>query len=277
MHVNESSIISENCGKAERRQAVLFSGDLNCRKNVKEFTNETSDRYLQELNLFCCWQLSTLYTCNTFSTYRAPVAGQPEAAPFVPCCSCSLYWTRDAFLKFSLVSHITWWSWQQVSLLLYWTFQLKLIQKWQGSNSSHLARFTGMSLSDLCLCKSVCFIIIRERYEPRVCQCRASERGTVWCDMPTYLVTGLNPRTIPHLSLNKFRASLGYRGLVLGLNVSCFCRSLGTSIGANSTKPAEVADILRHRKLRAVLAHLRPGLFLWLQLVVVVCVCVWWF
>ena len=31
---------------------------------------------------------------------------------------------------------------------------------------------------------------------------------------------GLNPRTVPQLSLNKFRAPLGYRGLVLGLNVS---------------------------------------------------------
>ena len=31
---------------------------------------------------------------------------------------------------------------------------------------------------------------------------------------------GFNPRTVPQLSLNKFRAPLGYRGLVLGLNVS---------------------------------------------------------
>ena len=37
-----------------------------------------------------------------FSTVSgAPVAGQPEAAPFGPCCSCSFYWPRDAFLKFS--------------------------------------------------------------------------------------------------------------------------------------------------------------------------------
>ena len=51
---------------------------------------------------------------------------------------------------------------------------------------------------------------------------------------------GLNPRTIPQLSLNKFRAPLGYRGLVLGLNVSCFFRSLGTSNGARAeqTRPS---------------------------------------
>ena len=36
-----------------------------------------------------------------FQQYRVPVAGQPEAAPFGPCFSCSFYWTRDAFLKFS--------------------------------------------------------------------------------------------------------------------------------------------------------------------------------
>ena len=34
----------------------------------KEFTNKTSDRYWRELNLLCCWQLSTVYTCNNFFT-----------------------------------------------------------------------------------------------------------------------------------------------------------------------------------------------------------------
>ena len=33
----------------------------------------------------------------------APVAGQPEAATFGPCCSCSFYWTRDAFLSSVMV------------------------------------------------------------------------------------------------------------------------------------------------------------------------------
>ena len=36
-----------------------------------------------------------------FPQYRAPVAGQPEPPPFGPCCSCSFFWTRDAFHKFS--------------------------------------------------------------------------------------------------------------------------------------------------------------------------------
>ena len=42
------------------------------------------------------------------------------------------------------------------------------------------------------------------------------------------------------MSLNKFRAPLGYRGLVLGLNVSCSFRSLGTSNGARAeqTRPS---------------------------------------
>ena len=45
---------------------------------------------------------------------------------------------------------------------------------------------------------------------------------------------GLNPRTVPHPSLNKFRAPLGYRGLMLELNVSYFFRSLGASNGARA-------------------------------------------
>ena len=57
---------------------------------------------------------------------------------------------------------------------------------------------------------------------------------------------GLNSKTVPQLSLNKFRAPLGYRGLVLGLNVSNFFRSLGISNGARAeqTRPTEVADII---------------------------------
>ena len=62
---------------------------------------------------------------------------------------------------------------------------------------------------------------------------------------------GLNPRTVPHLSLNKFRAPLGYRGLVLGLNVSYFFRSLGNFNGARAdqTRPTEVADIITSQKI----------------------------
>ena len=63
---------------------------------------------------------------------------------------------------------------------------------------------------------------------------------------------GLNPRTVPQLSLIKFRAPLGYRAvLVLGLNVYYFFRSLGTSNGARAeqTQPTEVADIITLQKI----------------------------
>ena len=62
---------------------------------------------------------------------------------------------------------------------------------------------------------------------------------------------GVNPRIIPQLSLIKFRAPLGYRGLVLGLNVPYFFRSLGTCNGARAeqTRPMEVPDIITSQKL----------------------------
>ena len=61
---------------------------------------------------------------------------------------------------------------------------------------------------------------------------------------------GLNPRSL-NKSLNKIRAPQGYRGLVLGLNVSYFFRSLGTSNGADAeqTRPTEVADIITSQKI----------------------------
>ena len=62
---------------------------------------------------------------------------------------------------------------------------------------------------------------------------------------------GLNTRTVPQLSLNKFRAPLGYCSLVLGLNVSKFFRSLDISSGAHAeqTRPTEVADIITSQKI----------------------------
>ena len=78
----------------------------------------------------------------------------------------------------------------------------------------------------------------------------------------------LNPRTVPHRSLNKFRAPLGNHGLVLGLNVSCFFRSLGTSNGtrAEQTRPSRNRrhNCVTKNQLRAVLqsnvlGHLRPA------------------
>ena len=83
-----------------------------------------------------------------------------------------------------------------------------------------------LSLRFMSLCKSVCFIRGRGQRPPRVCvasygQCDAT------CVCVSACFRGLNPMTVPQMSLSKFRASLGYRGLVLGLNVSNFFRAFG--------------------------------------------------
>ena len=113
-----------------------------------------------------------------------------------------------------------------------------------------LARFTGMflSLRFMSLCKSVCFTR-RRGQRPHVFV--ASYAGSVWRDMLVSVCSsscfcGLNPMTVTQLSLNKFRAPLGYRGLVLGLNVSNFFCSLGILnwARAEQTRPMEVADII---------------------------------
>ena len=71
MHVTESQWISENC-KDRKRQAILFSDAITLTLTVEKLKSvhkrNSSDRCLQDLNLLCCWQLSTLYTCNNFST-----------------------------------------------------------------------------------------------------------------------------------------------------------------------------------------------------------------
>ena len=64
--------LSENRMQSRRekdKQFYWFSGAITLTLTVrwKEFTNETSDRCLQELNLLCCWQLSTWYICNNLS------------------------------------------------------------------------------------------------------------------------------------------------------------------------------------------------------------------
>ena len=49
-----------------------------------------------------CWQLSAS-PVTIVPQCRAPVAGQPDPVTAVipPCCSCSFFWTRDAYHKFS--------------------------------------------------------------------------------------------------------------------------------------------------------------------------------
>ena len=97
-----------------------------------------------------------------------------------------------------------------------------------------LGRFTGMFLSDLCLCAKA-YVSYADGANGRVCLCRASKAGqcdatcVCLCTCLRVFVSGIIPRTVPHLGLNKFRAPLGYRGgLVLGLNVSYFFGSLAT-------------------------------------------------
>ena len=62
---------------------------------------------------------------------------------------------------------------------------------------------------------------------------------------------GLNHRTVPQLSLNKFRAPHGHRGLVLGLNVSMsfVLWVLRMEHVAEQTRPTEVADIITAQKI----------------------------
>ena len=150
------------------------------------------------------------------------MAGQPEAAPrFGPCCSCTVKLNTWCLFS-SLVSHTPWWGWQQVSSWFRLNI-LKLIQKWQGSSSSFGEIYRYIFVRLMSLCKSVCFIRGRDE-RPCVCVERARQGQCDATNVPVCLSAcfcGLvNPRTVPQLSLIKFRAPLGYRGLVLGLNVS---------------------------------------------------------
>ena len=115
-----------------------------------------------------------------FPQYRAPVAGQPEAALFGPCCSCSFFWTRDAFPK--LVTE-TWWPGLTGVSLWFRLNILKLIQKWQGSSSSFGEIYRYVFVRFMSLCKSVsCFI--RGRGEPRVFVSSELGRVSVTRHMP---------------------------------------------------------------------------------------------
>ena len=117
-----------------------------------------------------------------------------------------------------------------------------------------------LSLRFMSLCKSVCFIRGRGQRPPRVCvasygQCDAT------CVCVSACFRGLNPMTVPQMSLSKFRASLGYRGLVLGLNVSNFFRAFGyfqwSTCKLHQRRTWKLPTYLRHKKLRAaVLARL---------------------
>ena len=90
------------------------------------------------------------------------------------------------------------------------------------------------------------------------------EASSMWRDMrmPVRLSAcfcGLNPRTVPQLSLNKFRPFLGYRGLVLGLNVSYSFRSLGTFNGARVDQ-IRPSGSRRHNYVTKNCGHCWPNL-----------------
>ena len=112
MLLNKSSTISENC-KERKRHAVLFSGartlTLNCRK-TEDFTNETSDRCLQELNRLCCWQFSTLYTYgykHFQSIGRLWLPVNRRQLHLARGCSCSSIFTEHV-MPFSIIVRAHW-------------------------------------------------------------------------------------------------------------------------------------------------------------------------
>ena len=88
---------------------------------------------------------------------------------------------------------------------------------------------------------------------------------------------GLNPMTVPQLSLSKFRAPLGYHGLVLGLNVTYFFCSLGISNGARAeqTRPTEVADIITSQNIEGSAGLSWTPVSVPAYFFIFVCVCVW--
>ena len=164
----------------------------------------------------------------------------------------------------SLVSHTTWWGdsrspcWFRLNIL-------KLILKWQGSSSNFGDIFYRyVFVRFMSWWKSVCFILGRDELRVFVW----NELGSVWRDMrvPVYLsmlFCGLNPRTVlavVHLSgLSKFQSTPRLPAR-FGARVKrvLFLSFFGCANGARAeqTRPAtEVANILRHKTLRAVLAH----------------------
>ena len=105
-------------------------------------------------------------------------------------------------------------------------------------------------LSDVCLCAKA-YVLYANGANMWI---MSSELGSVSRDMPRVPVCfsasfcGLNLRTVPQLSVKKFRVPLGYRRLVLGLKVGKpkrVCFSLGTLNGARGehTQPNGSRDV----------------------------------
>ena len=127
-------------GKKEKNwKAVLFSGARTL-KNWKEFTNETSDRCLQENWIFCARLLTAFrITCNNCSTVSGACgwSTRPNDLHFSRAVRAAFYEHVMPFTSLVTVSHTTWWG--DSRSLCCRTFRLnisKLIQEWQGSSSS---------------------------------------------------------------------------------------------------------------------------------------------
>ena len=95
-------VISKNC-KERKRQAVIFRGVRNLTLTVEKLkrVHKLATGACKNSIFFAVDNFPPCIPVTICPQYRALVAGQPEAAPFGPCCSCTFYWTRDAFLKFS--------------------------------------------------------------------------------------------------------------------------------------------------------------------------------
>ena len=77
------------------------NSDLNGRKTEKSSQTKLATGACKNWIFFAVDNFPPCIPVTIFPQYRAPVAGQPEPPPFGPCCSCSFFWTRDAFHKFS--------------------------------------------------------------------------------------------------------------------------------------------------------------------------------
>ena len=131
-----------------------------------------------------------------------------------------------------------------------------LIQKWQGSSSSLGEIYRYGLVRFMSLCKSVCFIRglgeLGERPSVSVCVERATDgQCDATCVCLFACFCGLDPMTVPQLSLNKFRAPLCYRGSVLGLNVSCFILWVlpKEHVQSKLSRATEVADTITSQKI----------------------------
>ena len=132
-------------------------------------------------------------------------------------------------------------------------------------------------LSDVCLCAKA-YVLYADGANMWI---MSSELGSVSRDMPRVPVCfsasfcGLNLRTVPQLSVKKFRVPLGYRRLVLGLKVGKpkrVCSFFGyfewSTWRAHSTKRKSRRRLRHMQKLGAVLTYF-GNRFQCLQFVVV--------